>query len=152
MARREAAQVVTAFKGMEAVRSVTNQRWVVLKPGLRSITPTNIAQTDTELIRYNQANGMRQIMPSATATTLPKFAATPAPSGSAATKSGVPAGVSEPVKNLRLVQMMAIDEEGCGSIQSRNNRPAPHPDIWRGRSSCGAPNFASLKIASSLKC
>src|SRR5205814_3087216 len=59
---------------------------------------------------------MRQIMPSATATTVPKFAATPAPSGSAATKSGVPAGVSEPVKNLHLVQMMAIDEEGCGSI------------------------------------
>ncbi len=55
-------------------------------------------------------------MPSATATTVPKFAATPAPSGSAATKSRVPAEVSEPVKNLHLVQMMAIDEEGCGSI------------------------------------
>jgi hypothetical protein len=55
-------------------------------------------------------------MPSATATTVPKFAATQVPSGSAATKSGVLAGVSEPVKNLHLVQMMAIDEEGCGSI------------------------------------
>jgi hypothetical protein len=42
VAKRKAADVVAALKQMETVRSVANERWIVIGPRLRPIATTNI--------------------------------------------------------------------------------------------------------------
>src|SRR3954465_1975265 len=54
VAGRKTAKIVPALERMEPVGSGANKRWVVMTPRFWPATTTNIAQTDTKLVRHDQ--------------------------------------------------------------------------------------------------
>src|SRR5207253_5428095 len=55
MARGKTAKIVATLKGMKTVGSGVNKRWIVMSPRFRPVAATNVAETDTELIGYDEA-------------------------------------------------------------------------------------------------
>jgi hypothetical protein len=55
MARGKTTKIVATLKGMKPVGSGVNKRRIVMPPRFRPVAAANVAETDTELIGYDQA-------------------------------------------------------------------------------------------------